>query len=696
MADRKAELERKKAKLEELRKEKQRRQQEREKQEIADSHRVLRGEADQTVTMDKLLEQFGVKPVSDVLSSYVPTAQEPSNQSTPDSSLQSVQSPLPTRKSLSRRKAQLSVFSVQTTDIPPKETVTYSKQTQTVASPERGDEYNLHPALEWDDEFPVLTYDRTDEDDSSLPHLDGGYASRGNVLPPGILHHGMPQVKDVKPAVTEVDEAKQESQRQKQVRDLSDEEKQMILLSEDFNRFFDQSSRIIERALGEQSDIFVDYTGASESDNNIDDRSGYKIHLNRCFYDDRWSRNRCVTCMDWSPQFPELLVASYHNNEDSPHDPDGVCLVWNTRFKKSTPEYIFHCQSPVLSCCFARFHPNLILGGTYSGKIVLWDNRSPKRTPVQRSPLSAMAHTHPVYCLSVVGTQNSHSLISISTDGKMCSWSLDMLAQPQETLDLQQRQSRAVAATCMAFPQPTSDINNFVVGSEEGIIYSACRHGPRAGIVDTYEGHQGPIRGLDCHNSQGPIDFSHLFLTSSVDWTVKLWSLKENKPLYSFEDNGDYVYDVAWSPIHPAVFATVDGMGRVDVWNLNQDTEVPVTSIVVDGNPALNRVKWTQSGMNLTVGDDTGKIWVYELGEQLAVPRSDEWTRLVHTLQELHQNQLDEDMDKVNFGVGGGLGSMGSSASLGIGSNISQLAGTTSPPSSLSSLSSTSSSVPLR
>lgn len=56
--------------------------------------------------------------------------------------------------------------------------------------------------------------------------------------------------------------------------------------------------------------------------------------------------------------------------------------------------------------------------------------------------------------------------------------------------------------------------------------FTAGRHGPRAGIVDTYEGHQGPIRGIDCHNSQGPIDFSHLFLTSSVDWTVKLWSLK--------------------------------------------------------------------------------------------------------------------------------------------------------------------------
>jgi dynein intermediate chain len=48
--------------------------------------------------------------------------------------------------------------------------------------------------------------------------------------------------------------------------------------------------------------------------------------------------------------------------------------------------------------------------------------------------------------------------------------------------------------------------------------------------------------------------------------------MKENRPLYSFEDNGDYVYDVAWSPVHPALFATVDGTGRLDLWDLNQVT----------------------------------------------------------------------------------------------------------------------------
>lgn len=57
---------------------------------------------------------------------------------------------------------------------------------------------------------------------------------------------------------------------------------------------------------------------------------------------------------------------------------------------------------------------------------------------------------------------------------------------------------------------------------------------------------------------------------------VEYFFIQENKFLYSFEDNGDYVYDVSWSPIHPTLFAAVDGMGRLDLWNLNNDTEVCV------------------------------------------------------------------------------------------------------------------------
>lgn len=45
-------------------------------------------------------------------------------------------------------------------------------------------------------------------------------------------------------------------------------------------------------------------------------------------------------------------------------------------------------------------------------------------------------------------------------------------------------------------------------------------------------------------------------------------------PLCSFDGNSDFIYDVQWSPSHPALFASIDGSGRLDFWNINQDMEV--------------------------------------------------------------------------------------------------------------------------
>ena len=38
----------------------------------------------------------------------------------------------------------------------------------------------------------------------------------------------------------------------------------------------------------------------------------------------------------------------------------------------------------------------------------------------------------------------------------------------------QAKQSKPVAVTSLAFP--TGDVNNFVVGSEDGAVYTACRY----------------------------------------------------------------------------------------------------------------------------------------------------------------------------------------------------------------------------
>ncbi|OXB60634.1 hypothetical protein ASZ78_001167 [Callipepla squamata] len=556
----KAELERKKQRLAQIREEKKRKEEERKKKETDQKKDVLPVQEESDLEKKRreaeaLLQSMGLTPESPVVppptspsSKSVSTPSEAGSQDSGDGAVGSRRGPV-----------KLGMAKITQVDFPPREIVTYTKETQT----------------------PVMTQPKEDEEDDD------------DVVAPKPL---------VEPE--EVKTFKKEEEEEAAPHELTEEEKQQILHSEEFLSFFDHSTRIVERALSEQINIFFDYSGRDLEDKEGEIQAGAKLSLNRQFFDERWSKHRVVCCLDWSSQYPELLVASYNNNEDAPHEPDGVALVWNMKYKKTTPEYVFHCQSAVMSATFAKFHPNLVVGGTYSGQIVLWDNRSNKRTPVQRTPLSAAAHTHPVYCVNVVGTQNAHNLISISTDGKICSWSLDMLSQPQllmfslqDSMELVHKQSKAVAVTCMSFP--IGDVNNFVVGSEEGSVYTACRHGSKAGISEMFEGHQGPITGINCHAAVGPVDFSHLFVTSSFDWTVKLWTTKNNKPLYSFEDNSDYVYDVMWSPTHPALFACVDGMGRLDLWNLNNDTE------------------------------------------QIAVPRSDEWTRFGRTLAEINANRAD-------------------------------------------------------
>lgn len=53
----------------------------------------------------------------------------------------------------------------------------------------------------------------------------------------------------------------------------------------------------------------------------------------------------------------------------------------------------FNIYDSIYVHVYCRFQPNLILGSTYSGQIVLWDNRAQKKTPIQRTPLSNTAHT---------------------------------------------------------------------------------------------------------------------------------------------------------------------------------------------------------------------------------------------------------------------------------------------------------------
>ena len=123
--------------------------------------------------------------------------------------------------------------------------------------------------------------------------------------------------------------------------------------------------------------------------------------------------------------------------------------------------------------------------------------------------------------MQVIGTENAHNVLSVSTDGKMCLWSIDNLQYPivschdvlsrskntKEVLELHSKHSKSLAATAPVAPTclaaPEGDANCFYIGSEESALYRCYRHGPVSGVEERFDGHRGPVLGVDFHTCQG-------------------------------------------------------------------------------------------------------------------------------------------------------------------------------------------------
>lgn len=462
-------------------------------------------------------------------------------------------------------------------------------------------------------------------------------------------------------------------------RNLTTEELDALAQSDEFIDFLDKSTKVIERALEQETyDILTDYALQGQDVDDEDEESGntggrgkHRVKEVAQFFDERWSKKRMISGIDFSPKFSELLLASYTKNPTAPHEPDGLVQVWNLHMQER-PEYIFTAQSDILTAKFSPYHNNLIIGGSYSGQVLLWDTRA-KAAPVQKTPLTGYGHAHPIYSVDIVGTQNANNIISCSTDGVVCGWSMDVFAQPQEILELKNPTQAKVAVedvspTCLSFPQ--TDPTFFLVGSEEGTIFPCHRYdraGAKAGVDKkiSYKGHTAPVMSVDFHPARGPVDLGDLIISSSLDWSVKLWKVRAPaatstigsgdgsiSPLIDFVRE-DVVYDAKWSPTKPSVFALVDGAGWLELWDIAVETEEPVSRISPsarkDGrtmlSKSLNKVAWEPNeGKRLATGGIDGSLTVFEVASGLGGKeglKNEDWTnvkKLVNRLEAVGLN----------------------------------------------------------
>jgi dynein intermediate chain len=236
---------------------------------------------------------------------------------------------------------QICQQSTATISVPPKELVTYSKEVQTMESGEKDPTASPidHDNLHWDDEFqPSATDERNRlvyvSDDDTMSFDDNTKPSMGMSLA------SANELKRQRSLKQHNKQLSLQGQTSSSKQELTNDEREQILKSEHFQDFFSRSSRLIERSLWESpQDLFTDYSGKDVDGQNEKMDVGEIIKFDREFFDERWTRHRIVTCIDTSTYHPELVLASYSQNDESTHESDGVVLIWNTKYKsKPTPE----------------------------------------------------------------------------------------------------------------------------------------------------------------------------------------------------------------------------------------------------------------------------------------------------------------------------------------------------------------------
>lgn len=183
------------------------------------------------------------------------------------------------------------------------------------------------------------------------------------------------------------------------------------------------------------------------------------------------------------------------------------------------------------------------------------------------------------------------------------------------------------------------DDNLFVVGTDDGALLKYNKTHTAQPLFQ-YEGHQMAVYSVKW-NAFHP----SIFLTSSADWSVKLWEHGTKHPVMSWEWN-EPVSHVAWAPYSSTVFAVAVNDGKVYVYDLStqKHKEMACQPLADGAKPTF--VAFNPHDPVLAVGDDLGNVTIYKLS-----------TNLRKSLSDPHKNNFDlidplkqiDDLDKLVF-----------------------------------------------
>lgn len=338
------------------------------------------------------------------------------------------------------------------------------------------------------------------------------------------------------------------------------------------------------------------------------------------------------------------------------YDKSGLVQLWSLTNRKA-PEYQISCQTEIVCSMFHIFKKNIIICGTSTGQILQYDTRQ-KPIPFSSTPLDLgmnskpseeyKSHSFPLSCVLMTGTEISPNILSLSGDGVLCTWSTSNMMKPMSRIELLNNEYRSHEEKEVLVLSKSLSQNHpkkMLIGSEDGNAYeiSTSENDEKENILKIFKAHKGPINSIEYHPfvQDNENDFSDLFITSSSDWTNKLWSVTEDESLLcSFDVNDDCIYCSKWHPTNPSVFVTGDGCGKIHFWDLNRDRDVPTYEISLSEAKVVSKLAWNEDGKKLAAGRDDGKITIYGAGKDLLNVKNEDLTKFKHVISDIKRNRI--------------------------------------------------------
>ncbi len=462
-----------------------------------------------------------------------------------------------------------------------------------------------------------------------------------------------------------MDSIKKEEESENKKKKISDEIKNEFIEKNElsFRKFLENQQPILDKYLEINDEYNMGETYYDEEETDVDmSKKNYitqqfTFNSNEDNNEISETKGRIVLSLDWCLKQPDLLLSSFTGSEDT-HFQSGLIQLLSITNKKT--DYIINYQTELSSAIFHTSNPKLVIGGSATGQVLLWDTKS-KPFPIAKTPLNLEALSENRYlrdgkekdgydaekdkkerakrgvCQKVVSlccmSRDPNIIYSLTSDGVLSLWSLSNFSKPLLRIELvikEQNRPEFNQLGVLGVGYNPTMANSILIGSDDYNIYnvSTIDNENNENIINTYSSHGGPVYSVDMHPSsqEGLIDHSDLFLSSSADWTTRLWSTSSTKgPLWVFDQSNDYIYTCKWHPINPSVFVTGDGDGFIDYWDLNREKEYPIFRY--DVQAPVNKLSWSYDGKKLAVGDCDGKISIFNCDKDVYTVRNEEFSK---------------------------------------------------------------------